>query len=356
LESLRNRKVPSKQLARNVSTLEIIGDFPKFIMETVAFSSIMLLVLVSIIRSGSFAEAAASVTLYTYAGYRMIPAVQGVFKAVTNLRYGSHTANKIIEEFRNLEAAPRLPPISKEILTFKRNIEINNIGFTYETGNKPVLRDIVIEIPTNSSVGFAGKTGSGKTTLVDIILGLHRPQHGQIIVDGVSINDKNIRGWQNNLGYVPQAIYLSNDSLAANIAFGIPKDQIDMEAVRRATHMAQLDEFVENELPQKYETFIGERGVRLSGGQRQRTGIARALYRNPSVLLLDEATSALDGHTEEAVMKAIDSLMGIKTIIMIAHRLSTLEKCDQIYLLDKGRIVDSGKYEELIQRNPFFSK
>jgi ABC-type multidrug transport system fused ATPase/permease subunit len=191
---------------------------------------------------------------------------------------------------------------------------------------------------------------------VDIILGLHRPQHGQIIVDGVSINDKNIRGWQNNLGYVPQAIYLSNDSLAANIAFGIPKDQIDMEAVRRATHMAQLDEFVENELPQKYETFIGERGVRLSGGQRQRTGIARALYRNPSVLLLDEATSALDGHTEEAVMKAIDSLMGIKTIIMIAHRLSTLEKCDQIYLLDKGRIVDSGKYEELIQRNPFFSK
>jgi ABC-type multidrug transport system fused ATPase/permease subunit len=348
--------VPAKRLARNKTTSEILGDIPQFMLEAIAFSSIMLFVLLSILRYGSFAEAAASVTLYAYAGYRMIPAIQGTFKAVTKLRYSAPTAAKMLEEYDNVHNAPPLPKRVSERISFLNEIALDHLWFTYPKSEKPVLQDIAINIAANSTVGFAGKTGSGKTTLVDIILGLHRPQQGRILVDGKEVTDELVRNWQLNLGYVPQSIYLSNNTLAANIAYGVPKDEIDMEAVERAAHMAQLDEFVESDLPEKYQTFVGERGVRLSGGQRQRVGIARALYRNPPILVLDEATSALDGHTEEAVMHAIDTLMGTKTIIMIAHRLSTLEKCDSIYLMKKGKIVDAGSYSDLLERNPYFSK
>jgi ATP-binding cassette, subfamily B, bacterial PglK len=207
----------------------------------------------------------------------------------------------------------------------------------------------------NALVGFAGKTGSGKTTLVDIILGLLKTQSGGLVIDGVPVTNENIRAWQANLGYVPQHIFLANDSLAANIAFGIPRKKIDMDAVVEAGKLAQLHDFVTSELKDGYMTKVGERGNRLSGGQRQRIGIARALYRNPAVLIMDEATSALDNHTERAVMKAIDAMMGKRTILLIAHRLTTLTNCNVIYLLEYGKVVDSGTYAELTERNPYFS-
>lgn len=339
---------PSKRLARNESVNEIIGDVPKFALETVAFSAIIFFVLLTIIKSGGFEDAAAAVSLYAYAGYRLIPAVQNMFKALTKLRYGATTADRLYEEFvSTANGLSNLKTMTTERIGFQDSITLDNISFTYPGIERPVIENLSLTIQANSLVGFAGKTGSGKTTLVDILLGLLRPQKGSIIADGTSVDDLSIRSWQANLGYVPQNIYLSNDSVAANIAFGVPRNAIDMAAVERAAEMAQIHDFIVTELKDGYRTEIGERGIRLSGGQRQRIGIARALYRNPPVLIMDEATSALDHETEEAVMDAIDALAGQKTILLIAHRLSTLKKCDVIYQLEKGKIVMKGKYEEL---------
>ena len=345
---------PSKQLARNEALHEVIGDVPKFALEAAAFSSMILFVLVAITRSGGFQDAAASVGLYAYAGYRLMPAIQNMFKAITKLRYGIPTAEKIVEEFASVADALPVKKRTGKRLSFKRELLFSNVTFTYPNIEKPVIGNLSASIPANSMTGFAGKTGSGKTTLVDILLGLLEPQTGTLIVDGVHIDRGNIGEWQSNLGYVPQNIYLSNSSVAENIAFGVAHGKLDMEAVEKAARMAQIHDFVVSEMKDGYKTTIGERGIRLSGGQRQRIGIARALYSNPAVLVLDEATSALDGTTEEAVMDAIDALSGRKTIILIAHRLTTLHKCDTIHLMEKGNIVDSGTFNELKSRNPGF--
>jgi ABC-type multidrug transport system fused ATPase/permease subunit len=347
---------PSRTLARNQVTNELVGDIPKFALESIAFSAIMVIVLMTLIREGSFGDVAGIAALYAFAGYRMIPAVQSLFKTITKLKYGAPTAQRMIQEFQDVEIRDILPRKSAIPLRLNETIELAGIFYTYPNSETPVLREVDLRIHANTTIGFAGSTGSGKTTLVDVILGLHRPQQGRLLIDGQVITQENLRSWQANIGYVPQFIYLSNTSVAHNIAFGVPDDKIDLEAVRRAAHMAQIDTFIENELPDKYNTNVGERGVRLSGGQRQRIGIARALYRNPQVLILDEATSALDGKTEDAVMEAIESLMGTKTIIIIAHRLTTLEKANTIFLLDEGKIKDVGSYSELIERNPFFGK
>ena len=338
---------PSKKLARNDTTNEVISDIPKFALETAAFSSIMFFVLITILRSGTFADVAGTVTLYAYAGYRMIPAVQGLFRSITRLKYGAPTAEKILKEFsiitdlnhNYIQTSVRLP--------FSKSLEIKNLTFTYPNIENPVIQDLNLTIPVNSLLGFAGKTGSGKTTLIDIILGLLKPDSGKILADGMLLSESNIRSWQANLGYVPQNIYLSNDTISANIAFGVPREKIDFEAVEKAARMAQIHEFICLELKNNYQTMIGERGIRLSGGQRQRLGIARALYRDPSFLVMDEATSALDSQTESAVMEAIDRLQGTRTILIIAHRLSTLRKCDKIFLMEKGNIMSSGTYQEM---------
>jgi ABC-type multidrug transport system fused ATPase/permease subunit len=203
-------------------------------------------------------------------------------------------------------------------------------------------------------VAIVGPTGSGKTTLVDIILGLLPPQQGRLLVDDTEVRDDNLRNWQRNLGYVPQQIYLTDDTITRNIAFGLKDDEIDLGALEEAARIANLHDFIFNELPWGYKTIIGERGVRLSGGQRQRVGIARALYHNPEILVLDEATSSLDGVTEDAVLKALENAAQVKTLIIIAHRLTTVMDCDVIYLMDKGRIVASGAYGELVNSNAQF--
>ena len=345
---------PSRAYAINQAVIEVMSTAPKFILETVAFTCIMIIILITIASSGSFMDIAGKISMFAYAGYRMIPGVQGFFRAITRLRYTAKTVDNIASEFALFNESNFKKYYIKDALKFKDELQIRDLVFKYPNTEKPVLQGLNLNIKENQLVGFVGKTGSGKTTLIDIILGLLSPTSGDMLIDKEIITENNVRKWQKNIGYVPQNIYLSDDTIKRNIAFGIPHDEVDDEKVINAAKMAQIHEFIETELNQKYDTKIGERGIRLSGGQRQRIGIARALYRNPSLLIMDEATSALDNHTEKAVMAAIDNLQGSRTIILIAHRLSTLEKCDNIFLMEHGRIVDQGTYEVLKEKSKFF--
>jgi len=346
---LKQYETPSFRFAKNESQAEVVGDVPKFALEAIAFGTILLFVLWIVIQTGSFQDAAVTVGVFAFASYRMIPAVQNLFKALTKLRYSEATAHRMCDEFATLQDGP---PVSlakgpQAPMSFRDSVELRGIEFSYPLGDRPVLRNLNLAIPHRKTIGFVGSTGSGKTTTIDLILGLLSPTSGQILIDGVPLAPSNLRSWQANIGYVPQSIYLSNASIAQNIAFGVAASEIDLERVEEAARLAQIHEFIENELPSKYQTEVGERGVRLSGGQRQRLGIARALYRKPEVLVFDEATSALDSETEAALMDSVAALSGSMTLIMIAHRISTLKACDIIYQLEGGFVAKQGTYQEL---------
>jgi ABC-type multidrug transport system fused ATPase/permease subunit len=244
--------------------------------------------------------------------------------------------------------------VSGEQLMIEGELRLDEVTFRYPGASKPAIEDVTVTIPRRSFVAFVGATGAGKTTLVDIILGLLEPDEGTLTVDNNPIEGPSIRRWQNNLGYVPQDIYLADDSIAANIAFGIHEGERDQDAIESAARVANIHEFIVDELPNSYQTLVGERGVRLSGGQRQRIGIARALYHNPEVLVLDEATSNLDQGTEAAVHQAIERAAAAKTVILIAHRLVTTKYCDRIFVLDRGRLVDQGTYDDLLVSSEHF--
>jgi ATP-binding cassette, subfamily B, bacterial PglK len=277
--------------------------------------------------------------LFVMAAFRLMPSVNRLLSAGISLGYASPVINTLHKDLQ-LPAPEPPSPINNGTPPFAKEICITGIGFTYPDASTPALDSLSIVIPKGQSVGFFGPSGSGKSTLVDVVLGLLTPDKGQVVVDRRSIQD-NLRAWQNQIGYVPQFIYLTDDTFRRNIAFGLPNDQIDDAAIRRAVKAAQLEEFVSG-LPAGLETVVGERGVRLSGGQRQRIGIARALYHDPGVLVLDEATSALDAATEREVMQSVTALHGSKTILIVAHRLSTLESCDRLYMLEQGKVSEEG--------------
>jgi len=331
---------------------QIIGQIPRYVMETIAFGGIVSLLIFSVSSNMSVQKIIPLVSFFAFAGYRLIPALQDIFHSVTRMKFTRAVLDKIHADMRK-EISGRMDYEGKKIdikpILFSKNIELRNIHFSYPGSDKRVLNDVNLNIEKNSFVALIGETGSGKTTIADIILGLLTQYEGKILVDGVKIKEDNIRNWQANLGYVPQQIFLSDDSVARNIAFGLPDNQIDMKKVKKAAEMANIHDFVEKELPQNYDTFIGERGVRLSGGQRQRIGIARALYYDPHVLLLDEATSSLDNATEKEVLTAIESVAKLKTMIVIAHRLTTIKNCDRVYVMEKGMMVREGSYDEIIR-------
>ena len=342
--------VPAKAYAQSEASTRVISQLPRYVLEAIAFGALLLTVLYLMIRKGSFANALPIISLYAFAGYRLMPALQQTYHAFTQLRFAGPALDALHKDLSNLEAAnAHLCDLTPMPLT--QAITLSQVSYCYPNTPHPAIRGIDLCIPAHSKLGFIGASGSGKTTIVDLVLGLLEPQKGCLSVDGQRITAANRRQWQRAIGYVPQFVYLSDDSVAANIAFGVHPKNIDQKAVERAAGIANLHEFVTNHLAKGYETKVGERGVRLSGGQRQRIGIARALYHNPQVLIMDEGTSSLDNLTEQAVMEAVNNLGRDLTIILIAHRLSTLRQCDQIYLFESGEIKLSGTYDELISGN-----
>jgi ATP-binding cassette, subfamily B, bacterial PglK len=343
---------PAHNMARHQTSSNMIKQLPRFAMEAIAFGGMLLVILYLISKNDTFTDVIPVIALYAFAGYRLMPAMQQIFVAFTSLRVVGPALDALYEDQKKFQ--PFNLNQEKDLLKFNENITLKNIEYQYPNSSRTVLKDINLTIPINSTVGFVGSTGSGKTTTIDLILGLLEAQKGTLEVDGKVINKNNVRAWQRSIGYVPQHIYLADDTVEANIAFGVELKDINQDMVKKASKIANLHDFIADELPKQYETTIGERGVRLSGGQRQRIGIARALYHNQKVLILDEATSALDNQTEKAVMDAINNLNKNITIILIAHRLSTVKNCDTIFLLDKGQLQDKGTFEELIKNNNQF--
>ena len=350
---------PAKRQAQVRAINNTLRQVPKFGLEGIAFSGIIILTLVLVTRNGGVESGAITsilptLGLYAFAGYRLLPTMQVMYASFATLKYGAAAVEAIYEDLNNTEKTKALPKAVASPLHHSEYIAFKNINYHYPGTTEGGLKDISFEIKKGMTIGVVGTTGAGKTTLVDVFLGLLPATSGEINVDGKALTDTFMPNWQASIGYVPQDIFLVDASIKENIALGIPKDEIDDEAVRKAAISAQIYEFVETQMPDGFDTNVGERGVRISGGQRQRIGIARALYHNPQVVVFDEATSALDNTTERELMKEINALSEDKTIIMIAHRLSTVEACDLILVLDKGRLVGMANYDELLAENTYF--
>ena len=344
---------PAKILAKNTAIFSLISHLPRYFLEALVFGGMLLVVLYLISQSGTLIDTLPIIALYAFAGYRLMPAMQQIYTSVTSLRFVSPSIDAMYNDLKSLKSSDSQK--GQAPLPFNKSITLKNIYYQYPNASQSALKNLYIDIPARSKVALVGVTGCGKTTTADIILGLLEPKQGKLEVDGYEISKYNRRAWQQNIGYVPQNIFLSDDTIAANIAFGVNSKFINQKNVESAAKIAKLHEFVIDELPQQYQTPIGERGVRLSGGQRQRIGIARALYHNPKILILDEATSALDNITEKAVMEAVNNITHDVTIIIIAHRLNSVKNCDTIFLLEKGQLKQQGTFSELVKNNDFFN-
>jgi ATP-binding cassette, subfamily B, bacterial PglK len=344
-----------QKLAYSQGTNQALAQLPRYLVELMAFGSMIGLVLYLIIsHEGNLGIILPILSVYALAIFKLLPAFQQTYASSVTIRGNIAGFDAIKKDLADSIKIQSLGINNKQnSLKPKQKISLNNITFCYPNKIEPILNDLNISIQVNSMVGIVGPSGSGKSTLIDILLGLIAPQKGKFTVDGETLNDQNLRSWQNTIGFVAQSIFLSEDTIAANVAFGIPQDQIDIDQVQRALKLAYLNDFVQS-LDNGIHTSVGERGVQLSGGQRQRIGIARALYHNAKVLIFDEATSSLDGVSEKMIMQSINELSDLKTIIMVAHRLKTIQKCDQIFFINKGKVIDQGTYEDLVKTNEHF--
>lgn len=347
-----------KIFARAQGVNTALSQAPRYLMELLAFGALISLVLVLLItRNGNLSQVLPVLAVYALAGFKLLPALQQIYYSITTIR-GNTAAfdaikNDLLLSLDNDEKQKK-SKFNINLSEFK-SIRLCDVTFNYPNKDVAALKNINLQIPLNSTVGFVGESGSGKSTTIDILLGLIEPNKGKLMIDNTVIDHSKRQAWQRNIGFVPQSIFLSEGSIAENIAFGLKPDDINGEQVKKAAALAHLEIFVDS-LPQGLDTKVGERGVQLSGGQRQRIGIARALYNEADVLIFDEATSALDGITEKIIMDAIQELSGKKTIIMIAHRLKTVKNCDIIYLMENGKIVEQGNYQELLENNDNFKK
>ena len=336
---LEQFRIHSKKYARVGGLQNTLLELPRLWLELLAIGGLAALVLTMVAQGKTFETVLPTLGMFAVAAFRLMPAVNRVLGALQSLKFGLPVIDILHAELATTPTPP--PPFSSAPMHLRKGIVLEAVSFRYPSVEARALTCVSTVIPRGSTVGFIGESGAGKSTLVDILLGLLTPESGTVRVDGIDIQT-NLRGWQDQIGYVPQSVFLTDDTLRRNVAFGLPNEQIDDAAVWRALRAAQLETFV-NELPQGLDNVVGERGIRLSGGQRQRIGIARALYHDPSVLVLDEATSSLDTATEAGVMEAVHALHGTKTIIIVSHRFSTVERCDRLYRLEQGRVVEEGE-------------
>lgn len=348
--------VPAKGYAMHHAAASIISQLPRFFFEVLAFGGLMLILLIGLYTGVAVESVLPVVSVFAFAGYRLMPAMQHIYGSVAQVQFAmpavktlnSELKMKNIDYSQDFENFDRLP--------LKTFLEFENVTFKYANTSKNSLENINFRIKSNTTNVIVGPTGSGKTSILDIALGLLEPQSGNLKVNGLPLDRSTFRCWQKSIGYVPQDIFLIDDTIKKNIAFGIPADSIDMKLVEKAAHMACLHDWVVNETENKYGTIVGERGTRLSGGQRQRIGIARALYHEPEILVLDEATNSLDSLTEKAVMTAVETLSGKVTILMVSHRLDVAEGCDQVIMVDAGSIVATGTYAEVQEKSIKFNE
>ncbi len=317
---------------------------PRYLVEPLSFGGMVAVVILLAAQGQNLSSLLPKLGVMALAGYRLLPNLQLLYGSATQMSMMAHTADEVHDEFleSNQCRAVNKGPQSPKCLEWRNHIRIENLTFRYPGTSKPLFENLNFEIRKNQFIAIIGKTGSGKSTLVDLLLGLHSADEGCIAIDGLALCPSTVSAWRAGIGYVPQDIFLLDDTIAANIAFGVDPKRVDLERVAEVARIAQIAEVIEGDLQDGYQSRVGERGVRLSGGQRQRIGLARALYHGPTTLILDEATSALDDTTETALMQAIESLQGQVTLIVIAHRISTIEKADRILELDHGRIVNGG--------------
>lgn len=358
---LESYSKPSFGMASSEAMAIFIGTLPQYVIQIVAFGGMIILV-ISLVDPSMLADAGTMSDLlpllgvFAFGGQRLLPELAKIYSGITQINYGAPVIEALHADLEKEHALPPLPLPSCVPMRLMRELELKGVTYTYPNAEAAGLLDVSIQIKAGERVGIVGGSGAGKTTLADVVMGLLRADAGQILVDGIAVADDNIHAWQRSVGYVQQDIFMSDASILENIALGVPVTEIDREKAFEAACNARLDDFVLQSLPDKYETLVGERGVRLSGGQRQRIGIARALYNNADLIVFDEATSALDNITERQVMESIEALPGNKTVILIAHRLSTLEKCDRLIVMEKGRVVGLGTRSELLADNAPFQE
>lgn len=327
----------SAVLAKMSARLPVFANGPRYLVEPLAFGGLVVAVLLLAAKGRDFSDILPNLGVMALAGYRLLPSLQLLYSQLTQVSSMRHAVDEVYDEFVAAETDRSISPaISSDALARARpfrwndSITLREISFRYPGVSRPALEGISLIIAKNTSVGVIGPTGSGKSTLVDLLLGLYQPAAGDILIDGRPLTPALVPAWQASIGYVPQDIFLIDDAIARNVAFGLPDNQIDPARLREACTMAQILDFIETELPNGFDTYVGERGIRLSGGQRQRIGLARALYHRPSLLILDEATSALDIATEAKLLEALRSLAGKLTMVVAAHRLSAVANCDQL--------------------------
>ncbi len=328
----------NEKLSKIITKVNFLGTVPRLYLEMLSILGISILIIVASTTKTS-ASLVPILGIFAAAAFRIIPSLNSIMSSVQQVRFSISTIDLLSDEFLKLKIKKNDKEFVGDI-KFNKLISIANVNFKFETTGRMILNNISLEILKGQTIGFIGISGSGKSTLIDILIGLHKPERGSILIDDVNINSNEV-AWRHKIGYVSQTIFLIDDSLKKNIAFGIADKDIDENQIYKVIEASNLTEFV-NQLPDSIYTHVGERGVRISGGQRQRIGIARALYNNPEILILDEATSALDIHTESEIMQTIQELKGNKTVIIVAHRLSTVSNSDKIFLMKNGEIIDSG--------------
>ena len=345
------------KLAHAQGTNVAIAAVPRYFMELLAFGSMVGLVLYLVKASeGNLGVLLPTLSVYALAGFKLLPALQQTYGSIARIKGNLSAYDSIRDDLKEINSETGAEEQTNQQVWSKHNeINLKDITFCYPNKDLPALKSVSIAIKPNSTVGFIGTSGCGKSTLADVIIGLIKPQQGEVIIDGIPLSKKNSRAWKNKIGFVPQSIFLTEGTIAENVAFGIQQDLINYENVEKALKLANMKEWVSG-LKLGTQTKVGERGVQLSGGQRQRIGIARALYYEADVLVFDEATSALDGITEKIIMDAIHEFKGRKTLVLIAHRLKTVQKCDQIFMMEKGSVIDSGTYQKLLEKNKDFKK